>query len=117
WLEFMEAVKFFIDAAPRVQTGDDTLYSIMPIREFLVTEYQLVAQCFRAIRPTPLQYACRPGRPRDRPTGHQVRARVVINILVIFVGADNMAYVPPAVVFCHGPRRPESRSLQEDFRS
>src|ERR1043166_6799864 len=116
-LQAVEPFELLVQSRLPVESRDEPGNSIAPIGEFASIESEFRRELRGALRPTYTKYLhCFQG-PRDIPSRHHIRERVVVHILVVLVGSDDVTDVPLSVRLALCPRRPEARGLKKDPRT
>ena len=115
--ERVETGELFVKAARGIEPGDDAGEGIAPVGEFVVVKRQPGAQRRGPVGPAGAQQFHRLQPAGDVPPRHHVGEGVVVHVLVVFVGTDDVPDVPLAVRLGHRARGPEPGSIEQDFRA
>ena len=124
-LEGREVDVFQAEIAPELldQTGGrieariEFAGDLLPPAGFVRIEPDPLGEIAPALRPALGQEPRGGGSALQVPARHAVGVGVVVDALVVFVGTDDAADVPQAVVSRRRAARPEARRLQQDLRA
>src|SRR5690606_39789962 len=114
-LEVEEALELLDQAGARVDGEVHGRGHAPPLGRLVGLEVDLAPELVPAAGPAPGEERGGVRGALEVPGGHAVGVRVVVDVLVVLVRADDVAYVEAAIVLEPAAARPEAGGLEEDL--